>query len=36
MDEFDMMAEQVLYPWIDDPSYDSDCVEPDTDWEDEE
>lgn len=22
-DDFDMMAEQQLYPWIDDPSFDS-------------
>jgi hypothetical protein len=25
MDEHDMMAEQQLYPWLDDPSCDASC-----------
>ena len=25
MDEHDMMAEQQLYPWLDDPSCDTSC-----------
>jgi hypothetical protein len=25
MDEHDMMAEQKLYPWLDDPSCDASC-----------